>query len=142
MEPNDPNQFRYVEEAEDEIKMTMKDIIKRHEISLEEKNKEQEGEALSYIGLSYHKLGNYEKALDYHKQHLELSEATENSMGKRRANCNIGCVYKATGDLPMALNHFEKAYDISKERGDGKPKHGYVITWLIFTKCLWIQIKL
>ena len=120
MEKNDPNQFRFVEEGEDEIKMTMKDIIKRHGISLNEKNKEQEGEALSYIGLSYHKLGKYKKALDYHQQHLELSEQTENSRGKRRANCNIGCVYKIMGDLPMALYYFERAYNISKERGDRK----------------------
>lgn len=120
MKNNDPNQFRFVEESNDDIRLLMKDIKKRYKISLDKKNKEQEGEALSYISLLYYKLGEYDKALDYNQQHLSLSETTNNLRGKRRSHCNLGCIYKVMGDLPMALFHLKKAYNISKEQDEKK----------------------
>ena len=120
MERNDPNQFRFVEEADGDVNTTIKYIKKCLKVSLSQKNMEQEGEALSYIGLAYFKLGKYQQANDYHEQHLQLAESLDDCQGKRRALCNLGCVYKATGDLPMALYYFEKAYEICKDRGDMK----------------------
>ena len=42
------------------------------------------------LGIAYHSLGDFRKAIEYHEQHLKLSKEARDSGGERKAYCNLG----------------------------------------------------
>ncbi|KAJ7314870.1 hypothetical protein OS493_039117 [Desmophyllum pertusum] len=96
MEENDPKNFRVVEEPEDEIYEKIKELKTCLADAIEEKDQITEEDALSFLELKDEK-------------------------GERRAHSNLGCLYKITGDLTTAREHYIAALDLAKERGDKRP---------------------
>ena len=121
MEENDPKNFRFVEEPEDELFEKIKELKTCLADAIEEKDQVVEADALSFLGLAFYKLGNYQTAIEYHQKHLSLSQELKDEKGERRAHCNLGCLHKITGDLETAKDHFLAALNIAKERGDKRP---------------------
>lgn len=121
MEENDPKNFRVVEEAEDELYEKIKELKTCLTDAIEEKDQIAEGDALSFLGLAFYKLGDLKTATEYHEKHLSLSQEVKDEKGQRRAHSNLGCLYKITGDLETARDHFIAALNIAKERGDKRP---------------------
>lgn len=121
MEENDPKNFRVVEEPEDELFEKIKELKTCLADAIEEKDPVAEADALSFLGLAFYKLGNYQTAIEYHQKHLSLSKELKDEKGERRAHGNLGCLHKITGDLETAKDHFLAALNIAKERGDKRP---------------------
>jgi len=81
--------------------------------------KEHKDTASSYnnIGLVYHKLGDYGKALEYHQKALAICEklfGTEHPITAKSYN-NIGAVYDAQGDYDKTLEYYFKGLAICEE---------------------------
>ena len=121
MEENDPKNFRFVEEPEDELYEKIKELKTCLADAIEEKDQVAEADALSFLGLAFYKLANYQTAIEYHEKHLSLSKELKDEKGERRAHGNLGCLHKITGDLETAKDHFLAALNIAKERGDKRP---------------------
>ena len=118
MEENDPKRFRFVEEAEDEIIEKVSELRKLIRTAVDQGDKHTEAVCLSYIGLAYYKLGNYESSQIYHEKHLALARECKDEKGERRALCNLACVVKTSGDIITAKELLEKAFEIAQERKD------------------------
>lgn len=84
----------------------------------EETNGQNETTARSYnnIGIVYRKLGDYDKALEYHNKALEIQKAVfgENHPYTASSYVNIGAVYGNLGDNDKALEYNFKALEIFK----------------------------
>ncbi|MEO0015203.1 MAG: hypothetical protein RLZZ535_3592, partial [Cyanobacteriota bacterium] len=78
------------------------------------------------LGIAYRSLGDYQKAIDYYQQSLEI--ATE--IGKRNAigSClgNLGNAYDSLGDYQRAIDYLQQSLEIAQEIGD---RHGEANTW-------------
>ena len=94
MEENDPKNFRVVEEPEDELYAKIKELKTCLADAVEEEDRIAEADALSFLGLAFFKLGDYETAKEYHEKHLALSQKLKDEKGERRAQSNLGCLYK------------------------------------------------
>src|SRR3989344_3363490 len=64
---------------------------------------------LHSLGNVYYDEGNYDSALFYQLQCLELNEKSNSISGIIKCNNDIGNIYKRLGDINKALLHFEKA---------------------------------
>ena len=49
-----------------------------------------EGKAYSNLGNAYYSLGDFQKAIEYHERHLNLSDEVGDRAGEGRAYCNLG----------------------------------------------------
>jgi signal transduction histidine kinase/tetratricopeptide (TPR) repeat protein len=70
---------------------------------------------LNNIGLAYTYLGNYDVALDFHYQSLELREGEGDKAAIRTSYNNIGLVHFNLKDYERAIQYYEKAIELSKE---------------------------
>jgi len=82
-------------------------------VSIENKNKFEEGRSLQELGNYYFHMGEYDKALIYHQESLELKELHGDINGTMYSNMATGYTYSALGLKEMALKHFNIALDIS-----------------------------
>lgn len=121
MEENDPKNYRVLEEPEDELYAKIKELKSCLADAVEDQDQIAEGDALSFLGLVYYRLGDYKTAKEYHEKHLVLSQELKDEKGERRAHGNLGCLFKITGDLNQAREHLTAALNIAKERGDKRP---------------------
>ena len=94
--------------------------------------KEHPDTAISYnnIGVVYINRGDYDKALEYFKQALEIREK---SIGKADSYNNIGIVYNNRGNYDKALEYLKQALDIyekvlGKEHPDTAASYGNIGT--------------
>jgi tetratricopeptide (TPR) repeat protein len=81
-------------------------------------NQEAEGAHLSAIGLAYADLGDFCKAIEYHKQALAISREIGNKHGVGAVLGNLGNAYRLLGDVRKAIEYHEKALAIFREIGD------------------------
>lgn len=72
----------------------------------------------SNIGLAYHCLGNYEKAVECYYRALHEAEKKSDSIVIARIYTNIGQVHEAQEELEKARDYYKKALDIKLRLSD------------------------
>ena len=70
------------------------------------------------LGIAYYSLGDFRKAIEYHKRHLKFSKEVGDRAGERIAYCNLGVAYDSLGDFQKAIEYHKRHLKISKEVGD------------------------
>ena len=70
------------------------------------------------IGLAYHRLGNFKKAIEYHQCDLEISKEMGNKVEKGTSYCNIGNAYHCLGNFGKSIEYHKSTLKIAKEVGD------------------------
>jgi len=76
------------------------------------------GANLNNIGIVYHRLGNYDKALEYYEQALEIALAIGDKIGEGMRLGNIANMHRDKEKFDRALEYYEKTMVIYKEIGD------------------------
>jgi tetratricopeptide (TPR) repeat protein len=76
--------------------------------------------SLSYLGSCYCSLGQYEKAIAYHRQCLDISKKIEDWQGVATSLCGLGICYKSLGQYEKAISYHQKFHDISEAMSDWK----------------------
>ncbi len=76
--------------------------------------------SLSYLGSCYRSLGQYEKAIAYHRQCLDISKKIEDWQGVATSLCGLGICYKSLGQYEKAISYHQKFHDISEAMSDWK----------------------
>ena len=76
-----------------------------------------EGAFLGNLGLAYRDLGQVEKAIEYHKQALEISREIGHRQGEGNHLGNLGIAYNDLGQVEKAIEYYEQALEISREIG-------------------------
>lgn len=82
------------------------------------KDKVNEGESLSNLGILYYKASKFAEARSCHEKHLNLAKAVQNKRAEKRAYCNLGCTYRRIGDLDRAVECYEEGLRLVKELQD------------------------
>lgn len=75
---------------------------------------------LNNAGIAYMQLGNYDKALEFHYQSLQIREEEGDKNSVRNALNNIGLVFYNLSDYDRSIQYYLKAIDLSKELNDFK----------------------
>ena len=76
--------------------------------------------AIGNLGLAYHELGNYRKAIEQFRKQLALAKKIEDKGGVENALANLGRAYLdmgKKGTVKNAIGIFEQALAIIKDRG-------------------------
>jgi tetratricopeptide (TPR) repeat protein len=84
------------------------------------KQREEEGAALTNLGLAYAELGEYHQALLLHEQFLVIARETGNQRGEGAALGNLGMVYLFLGNYQKAIEYNEQYRVIAHKIGDHK----------------------
>ena len=75
-------------------------------------------ESLNRLGICYRSLGQYEKAIAYHQQSLEIKEEIGDRQGMASSLCGLGNCYYVLGQYEKAIAFYQQYHDISEEIGD------------------------
>ncbi len=73
--------------------------------------------SLSYLGSCYRSLGQYEKAITYHRQCFYISKEIEDWQGVATSLCGLGNCYKSLGQYEKAIFYHQQCHDISEAMG-------------------------
>ena len=101
----------------------LKKAIQYLEISLcinregeqDDHKKKKEGHAYGYLGIVYHRFGDLETALKYHKEHLKIVMKLNEKAEEGKAYGNLGRVYRSQGDFKQAIMHHELQLSIARK---------------------------
>ena len=104
-------------------KLLPKDHIKDEPLL---EDKQVHGAVLGNLGLAYSDLDEPRKAIEYHKQALEISKKIGNRYGEGADLGNLGLTYSDLGESRKAIEYYEQALKIAKEIGDRRNEG----TWL------------
>ena len=74
----------------------------------------QIAEASKYLGISYYRLKEFKKALEFHNKALDIYLLLEDSLYVADCYTNIGVVFDETGELETALEYYNDALNIYK----------------------------
>jgi tetratricopeptide (TPR) repeat protein len=74
--------------------------------------------ALNYLGIAYRLLGNYQQAIEFNQQHLQITREISDRRGEGSAYGNLGNTYLALGQVSLAIEFHEQHLQITKEIGD------------------------
>ena len=69
---------------------------------------------LDNLGILYGELGQYDVALDFHQQALEIRQTLGEKQFEKNTLLNIGLIYKRLDDYPKALDYYQRALTISQ----------------------------
>ena len=83
-----------------------------------EEQKENKANYLSNIGLIFQELEQYEKAITYHNQSLEIRSAENLISGEAISYANLGVCYQSLEDYSKAEQSFLKAIQLSEKAGN------------------------
>ncbi len=83
-----------------------------------EEQKENKANYLSNIGLIFQELEQYEKAITYHNQSLEIRSAENLISGEAISYANLGVCYQSLEDYSKAEQSFLKAIQLSEKGGN------------------------
>ena len=70
--------------------------------------------SLNRLGLCYDSLGQYEKAIAYHRQCFYISKEIEDWQGVATSLCGLGNCYKSLGQYEKAIFYHQQCHDISE----------------------------
>ncbi len=76
--------------------------------------------SLNRLGICFLNLGQYEKAIAYHRQCLYISKEIEDWQGVASSLGNLGNCYKSLGQYEKAIFYHQKCHDISEAMDDRK----------------------
>ncbi len=85
---------------------------------LEIDNDRNKSSALNIIGVTYWRMGKYDKALECYLKALSILEEVEDKPGIAPVLNNIGIIYNNMGDRKKALDYYNKSIKISEELDD------------------------
>jgi len=80
--------------------------------------KSEMGNALQTQGVSFAIRNDYEKAIDYFTQCLEIVEEIDDKQGIASSLSNIGNIYKIQGEFDAAFNFYNRSLSIAREIND------------------------
>lgn len=83
-----------------------------------EEQKESKANYLSNIGLIFQELEQYEKAISYHNQSLEIRSAENLISGEAISYANLGVCYQSLEDYSKAEQSFLKAIQLAEKAGN------------------------
>jgi tetratricopeptide (TPR) repeat protein len=69
------------------------------------------------LGNAYDSLGQYQRAIDFHQQHLEISRKIGDRQGEANSLGNLGIAYKSLGQYQRAIDFHQQLLEISREIG-------------------------
>jgi tetratricopeptide (TPR) repeat protein len=69
------------------------------------------------LGNVYQSLGDFNKAIEYHGQHLAIAKKVGERSGEGRAYGNLGIAYQSQGDFNKAIEYHTQHLAIAKEVG-------------------------
>ncbi len=81
-------------------------------------DKSQEGKHHNHLGTAYHKLGNYNLAIEQYEDALEISRSLGDQRAEGNALGNLGIAYDGLGDYPRAIKQFEATLAIARTIGN------------------------
>ena len=67
-----------------------------------------EGAAYGNLGIDYHSLGDFQKAIEYHERNLRISNELGDRAGEGRAYGNLGNAFRNLGDFQKAIEYHER----------------------------------
>jgi tetratricopeptide (TPR) repeat protein len=76
------------------------------------------GAQLGNLGVVYHCLGEYRRAIQYHEQSLEISREIGDRTAEESALGNLGLEHRSLGDSRRAIEFHKQALEIAREIGD------------------------
>ncbi|MDJ1177388.1 tetratricopeptide repeat protein [Roseofilum sp. BLCC_M91] len=74
--------------------------------------------SLTSLGIAYYAQGDYEAALSFHQQSLEIEQQIGDRSGIASSLGNLGNAYSSQGDYKAALSFYQQSLKISQEIGD------------------------
>ena len=74
-----------------------------------------EGNALGNLGLAYSDLGEYQKAIEYYEQALEIAREIGDKQGEGNALCNLGVAYDFLGEYQKAIKYHTQYLEIARK---------------------------
>ncbi|MDJ1183383.1 tetratricopeptide repeat protein [Roseofilum casamattae] len=74
--------------------------------------------SLTSLGIAYYSLGEYQKAIDYHQQSLQICEEIGDLSGIAASLNNLGSAYDSLGEYQKAIDYYQQSLDIFREIGD------------------------
>ncbi|NET06126.1 MAG: tetratricopeptide repeat protein [Symploca sp. SIO2B6] len=80
-------------------------------------DRNQERKALRNLGLSYHSLAEYPKAIEYHQQSLKLALELNDRYGEVAALGSLGKAYTNLGNYTEAINYHQQSLKLARELG-------------------------
>ncbi|XP_014364823.2 G-protein-signaling modulator 2 isoform X3 [Papilio machaon] len=72
----------------------------------------------SQLGNAYFYLGDYNKAMQFHKHDLTLARTINDKLGEAKASGNLGNTLKVMGKFPEAIQCCKRHLEISRSLGD------------------------
>ncbi len=78
------------------------------------------GEALNVLSLIANSLGDYEKAVAYASEAVNLRHESKDAAGEAASLNNLGLAHLYLGDYSLALQHYQKALEIDRRLKDGE----------------------
>ena len=77
-----------------------------------------EGKASGNLGIDYHSLGDFKKAIHCHERALKIARKVGDVSSKGNAIGNLGIDYHSLGDFKKAIHCHERALKIARKVGD------------------------
>ncbi len=81
-------------------------------------NHKNEGAHLGNLGLAYADLRQYDEAIDFYEESLEILVEIGDRLREGNALGNLGNAYRNLGDYAKAIDYHKQALEISREIGD------------------------
>jgi tetratricopeptide (TPR) repeat protein len=73
---------------------------------------------LNELGIAYYSLSEYNRAIEFHQQSLEISRKIGDRNGERSSLGNLGNAYYSLGQYQQAINFYQQSLEILREIGD------------------------
>ncbi len=90
----------------------------------DDEEKESFGWTLTRLGLAYYSLGQFQKAIQYHKKSLNIDQELGNRSGESASLNNLGLAYYSLGEFHTAIDYHQQDLEIARaiddRSGEGK----------------------
>ncbi|WP_292802683.1 tetratricopeptide repeat protein [Nostoc sp. NMS7] len=101
----------------DKVELYGQLVSKWEEIGARE-NWNYQAAALTSLGNAYHSLGQYQRAIEFLQQSLEIKREIGDRNGEGKSLNNLGNAYDSLGQYQRAIEFFEQSLGISRQIGD------------------------
>ncbi len=91
------------------------------------------------LGIAYRSLGDYQQAINYYQQSLEIRQEIGDRHGISNSLNGLGNAYYSLGDYPKAIDYYQQSLEIATEIGD---RHGRADSLIGLTQCLQFSRRL
>ncbi|WP_072621941.1 tetratricopeptide repeat protein [Spirulina major] len=76
------------------------------------------GASLTCLGIAHHSLGDYKKAIDYHKQSLAIARQIKDKQGEAASLGNLGVAHQSLGEVEKAIDYDQQCLLITRQIKD------------------------